>query len=150
MQDTVQRRHELLDSPQLSNAAAAAALSLGHPDKALEWLTDSLMHCLVDDLRAYSLALANHFSAIDWIRKCTPTTGITHSQLKDDTLSIDDRISLKQQESISILRRNGTIYSSISRALRIFFDLRNVQMCGVPDEGIIVITNVHDDHLGPQ
>jgi len=76
LENTVQRRHEsLADASQLSLAASAAALSLGHSDKALEWLVEG--RCIVwnqinqfrtpvDNLHAYNPALAERFSIQSW------------------------------------------------------------------------------------
>ena len=74
LENTVQRRHQtLVNSSQLSIAACAAALSLGPPDKALEWLAEgrcivwnqiNQLRTPVDELRAHDEDLADSFSAV--------------------------------------------------------------------------------------
>jgi hypothetical protein len=126
----------LVNSSQLSIAASAAALSLGHPDKALEWLVEgrcivwnqiNQLRTPVDELRVHNQSLADRFSAVSRELENAGSRSESQASAAQKRVSqwiIESRWK-NRQESISSSQKNGTSYSSpseISLALKIFSD----------------------------
>ena len=159
LENTIQSRHQsLLNSSQLSIAAAAAVLSFGHSDKALEWLIQG--RCIVwnqinqlrrplDQLRAYDPAIAERFSILS---RDLEVAGLrTDSRGRRDELSMDDKISLEEEARRRIkLAKDWEQLVGTIRNTPGFEDFLQPRKCAdimrrLPEEGPIVIINVHHD-----
>jgi len=154
LENTVQRRHETLtNSSQLPIDAAAAALSLDQPDKALEWLIEgrcivwnqiNQLRTPVDELHAHDQALADRFSAV---ARELENAG---SRSKSETgLTMDYRISSEEQaqKHIKLAKEWDKLLVTI-RNIPGFEDFLQPKRCAdimrnLPDEGAVVIINIH-------
>ncbi len=159
LQNTIQRRHEtLVDSSRLSIAACAAALSLDRSDKALEWLVEgrcivwnqiNQLRTPVDELYTHDRALAERFSTVS--RELEDAGSRTELRRTETSLSMDDRISLEKQagKHIKLAKERDRLLATI-RNITGFEDFLRPRQCAdimrrLPDEGLAVIINVHDD-----
>ena len=155
--NTVQRRHEaLVDSSQLSIAASAAALSQGRHDKALEWLVEG--RCIVwnqinqlrtplDRLRSHDPALAERLSTVS--QELENAGSRPESQISE--MGLDGQILLEKQAGwhIKLAKERDQLLSTI-RNITGFEDFLQPRKCAdimrrLPDEGAIVIVNIHND-----
>ena len=156
-ENTVQRRHEtLVDASQLSLAACATALSLDHPDQALEWLVEG--RCIVwnqinqlrtplDELRSHDPALAEGLSVLS---KALESAGLhTSSHKKQLELSMDDRVSLEDEARIRLkLAKDWEMLLETVRTIPRFRNFLRPRKCAdimssLPDEGPVIIVNIH-------
>ena len=161
LETTVQRRHEtLVDSSQLSTAAAAAALSLGHPDKALEWLVEgrciiwnqiNQLRTPVDELRAHDRALADRFSAVSMELEVAGSRSESRTISSETSLVTEDKISLEEQagKHIKLAKERDQLLVTI-RNIPSFEDFLRPKKCAdiirdLPEEGTSVIINIHED-----
>ena len=159
MDNTVQRRHEaLVDCSQLSLAASATAFSHGRHDKALEWLIEG--RCIVwnqinqlrtplDQLRSHDPVLAQRFSTVS--QELENAGSRSESQNSEISLSIDDQISLEKEarEHIKFAKERDQLLATI-RNIPGFEDFLQPRKCAdimsrLPDEGVVVIINIHND-----
>jgi hypothetical protein len=156
LEHTIQQRHLLLqDMSDLPLQAAAAACSLGHIDKALEWLEQG--RCLVwtqlnylrtpiDDLALHSPALAQHFLAVSKHLECTAARA-TPSQ---SCMSLSDKMSLEREAHthVKLATEWDELLHTIRTTLPGFHNFLKPSPCSaliqnLPDSGPIVIVNVH-------
>jgi len=162
VENTIQRRHEtLVGASQLSLAASAAALSLGHPDKALEWLVEG--RCIVwnqinqlrtpiDELRSYDPALADRLSNLS--RELENAGLRTDLRSKQTGLSMDDKISLEDEARTHLKHaRDWEKHLNTIRNIPQFKDFLRPRKCAdimdnLPEEGPVVIINIHSNHCG--
>jgi hypothetical protein len=155
---TVQRRHEiLLDTSQLSLAAAAIAISLDHADKALEWLVEgrcivwnqiNQLRTPVSELHSYDTDLAKRFSIL---ANELENAGLrlNSRRRKGEALSMDDKISLESETRTHIKHaKDWEELLDTIRAIPQFKDFLQPRQCAdimgrVPEEGPIIIINIH-------
>ncbi|KDR71440.1 hypothetical protein GALMADRAFT_74871 [Galerina marginata CBS 339.88] len=160
MEYTIGLRHRILvDIPDLSNAAAATAFSLGKPKKALEWLEQG--RCLVwtqlnnlrtplEDLASFDSDLANELSRI--------SQGLENAGLRNELVAIGtdadimiEKMALQDeaiagaklaQEWDQLLQKIRDIpkFKNFLRSAR-YHDLT----ARLPKAGPVVVINVHED-----
>jgi hypothetical protein len=148
----------LVDASQLSLAAAAAALSIGHPDKALEWLVEgrcivwtqiNQLRTPVDELRSYDPDLADRLSIL--------SKELENAGLRSDSrgvrtdLSMSDKMSLEDEARMHI--KHAKDWEQLLDTIRStpqFKDFLQPRKCaeimsGLPEEGPVIIINMHTD-----
>src|SRR6266540_223527 len=152
-ENTVQHRHaNLVDASQLSLAAAAAALSVDHPDKALEWLVEgrcivwnqiNQLRTPVDELRSYDPGLADLLSILSRV--------LENAGLRSDSrgirtdLSMNDKISLENEARMQIKHaKDWEQLLNRIRSIPRFKDFLQPRKCadimsGLPEEGPVII-----------
>lgn len=159
MENTVQRRHEtLVEYSRLSVAASTAALSVGRPDKALEWLAEgrcivwnqlNQLRTPVDKLRAYDQALADRLSSLSIALENAGSRMDPHSQGTEPSMKV--KISLQEEANSHIkLAKEWEELLSTIRSITGFEDFLQPRKCpdimsGLPDDGPVVIINVHEE-----
>lgn len=155
LETTIQRRHETLVG--LSQSTIAAAFSLGRPDKALEWLIEgrcivwnqiNQLRTPVDELRDQCPALAEQFSIVSMDLE---NAGSRTKSGNAESFSMDCKVSLAEQASKHVrLAKEWDDLLAIIRNTTGFDDFLRPRRCAdimrsLPDEGAIVIINVHPD-----
>ncbi len=161
LENTIQRRHKTLahsSESQLSIAASAVALSCSCPDKALEWLVEgrcivwnqiNQLRTPVDELRSHDPALAKRLSVLS--RELQDAGLRTDSRRKQTELSMDDKISLENEEGMHI--KHAKDWEQLLNTIRNipqFKDFLRPRKCAdimssLPKKGPIVIINIHRD-----
>jgi tetratricopeptide (TPR) repeat protein len=153
---TVKRRHLLLqDMSDLPLQAAAAACSLGHIDKALEWLEQG--RCLVwtqldhlrtpiDDLVQHDPALALHFLDVSKNLECATARG----DLSWPGMSLAEKIFLEKEAHAHLNLANewNDLLNTIRTTVPGFHNFLKPPLCSalmqsLPDSGPAVVVNVH-------
>jgi tetratricopeptide (TPR) repeat protein len=154
---TIQHQHlQLQDTSDLPLQAAAAACSLGHIDKALEWLEQG--RCLVwtqlnhlrtpiDDLLAHhNPDLAHCFLDVSKRLECAAAQ---NSPLQSG-MSLSDKISLekKAHTQLTLATEWDDLLHTIRTTLPGFHNFLQPSSCStlihnLPDSGPIVVVNVH-------
>jgi hypothetical protein len=158
-ESTVQRRHEtLFDASYLSLDAAAAALNLDRPDKAVEWLVEG--RCIVwnqinqlrsplEELRSYDPALAERLSNLS---RNLEMAGLRDDLRRQQTeLSMNDKISLENEARAHL--NHAKDWEQLLNDIRNipgFKDFLRPRKCAdimssLPKEGPVVIINIHPD-----
>jgi tetratricopeptide (TPR) repeat protein len=159
LENTIQRRHNTLANvSQLSISASTAALSLDRPDKALEWLIEG--RCIVwtqinklrsplTELRAHDRALADRLFLVS--RELENVGSRSKPRGSQKALSMDQKISLEEQAGrhIKLAKEWDQLLATIRRIAG-FEDFLRPRKCAdimrkLPDEGVIVVINIHDD-----
>jgi hypothetical protein len=155
LEHTIQQRHQLLqDMSDLPLKAAAAACSLGHVDKALEWLEQG--RCLVwtqlnhlrtplDDLVLHDSELAQRFLDVS---KSLERTAARNSPIQSG-MSLSDKMSLEKEAHTQLnlaMEWNDLLHTI--RTLPGFHNFLQPSPCStlihnLPDSGPIVVINVH-------
>lgn len=160
MEYTIGLRHRILvDNPDLSNAAAATAFSLGKPKIALEWLEQG--RCLVwnqlnnlrtplDDLASFDSQLADDLSRI--------SQSLENAGLRDESVLIGtdadimvEKMALQDEATASVkLAQEWEQLLEKIRDIPKFKDfLRPTRYCDLiarlPKAGPVVVINVHED-----
>ncbi|PPQ80702.1 hypothetical protein CVT26_007402 [Gymnopilus dilepis] len=154
MENTSKRRYEVLrDSPELSTAAAAAALSVNQPAKALEWLEEgrcivwnqlNQLRTPVDSLRAHHPDLADQLMLL--------SRQLEHMQARDDRqsaveLPLRAQISLETEAShhLMLSKEREQLLATIRErpGFESFFRPRKCAdlMKIVPENGVVVVIN---------
>jgi hypothetical protein len=156
LEHTVKHRHLLLqDMSDLPLQAAAAACSLGHIDKALEWLEQG--RCLVwtqlnhlrtpiDDLVQHDPALAQHFLDISKNLECAAARGSS----SQPSMSLTEKISLEKEAHAHLNLANewNNLLNTIRTTIPGFHNFLKPPLCSaliqsLPDSGPAVVVNVH-------
>jgi hypothetical protein len=135
--------------------AAATACSLGHIDKALEWLEQG--RCLVwtqlnhlrtpiDDLVQHDPALAQHFLAISKNLECAAA----HRSSLQPSMSLTEKISLEKEAYAHLKLANewNDLLNTIRTTVPGFHNFLKPSLCSaliqnLPDSGPVVVVNVH-------
>ena len=160
LEDTIQRRHQsLINFSRLSIAASAAALSHGHSDLALEWLVEgrcivwnqiTQLRTPVDKLRVHNQSLADRFSAVSMELENAGSRSESRFSSPETTLSMDQRASLEEQagKHMKLAKERDQLLVTI-RGTPGFEDFLLPKKCadimsGLPNEGPVVIVNIHD------
>jgi len=156
---TIQQRHtNLTEISSLTSSAASAAFTLGHFEKALEWLEQG--RCLVwsqlnqlrtplDDLHAHDEDLAQRFSAISGALE---TSGSRHGLegLSGDA-SLSQKMSLQDEAHlhIKLAREWSKLLDEIRSTPRFRDFLRPPRpshlLKNLPQDGIVILLNVDKD-----
>jgi hypothetical protein len=156
LEHTIQQRHLLLqDMSDLPLQAAAAACSLGHIDKALEWLEQG--RCLVwtqlnhlrtpiDDLAHHNLDLAHHFLDVSKRLECAAGR---NTPLQSG-MPLSDKMSLEKaaHAHLTLAMEWNDLLHTIRTTLSGFHNFLRPSPCStlihnLPDSGPIVVVNVH-------
>jgi hypothetical protein len=135
--------------------AAAAACSLGHIDKALEWLEQG--RCLVwtqlnhlrtpiDDLIQHNPALAQHFLDVSKKLECAAARGGSWQP----GMSLTEKISLEKEAHAHLNLANewNDLLKTICTTVPGFHNFLKPPLCSaliqsLPDSGHAVVINVH-------
>ena len=158
-ESTIQRRHQtLIDTSQLSLAASAAALSLDHPDKALEWLVEgrcivwnqiNQLRTPVNELHSHDQGLAERFTILS--SKLENAGLRTDLRRKQTELSMDDKISLEDETRMHLKHaKDWEELLTTIRNIPQFQDFLQPRKCAdimssLPKAGSIVVINIHTD-----
>jgi len=145
-------------SPDDGHAAEVDIWGIGYPDKALEWLVEgrcivwnqiNQLRTPVDELRAHDRALSERVSAVS--RELENAGSRWESRRTKTSLSMDDKISLEEQagKHINLAKEWDQLLASI-RNIPGFEDFLQPRKCidimrQLPDEGVIVVINIHSD-----
>jgi len=146
----------LVDASQLPLAASAAALSLQHPDNALEWLVEgrrivwtqiNWLRTPLDELRSHDAALSERLTNL--------SRGLKNAELRTDScrkqtgLSMNHRTSLEDEARIYIkFAKDWEMLLEMIRSIPRFKDFLRPRksaniMSSLPEDGTIVIINIH-------
>jgi hypothetical protein len=135
--------------------AAAAACSLGHIDKALEWLEQG--RCLVwtqlnhlqtpiDDLVQHNPALAQHFLDVSKNLECVSA----RAGSLQPGMSLTEKISLEKEAHAHLNLANewNKVCNTIRTTVPGFHNFLKPPLCSaliqnLPDSGPVVVVNVH-------
>jgi len=147
----------LLDTSQLSLAAAAIAISLDQADKALEWLVEgrcivwnqiNQLRTPVAELRSYDTGLAKRFSILSTeLENAGWRAG--SQRHKGKALLMDDGISLENETRMHIKHsKDWEELLDTIRKIPQFKDFLRPRKCAdimgrLPEEGPIVIINIY-------
>jgi hypothetical protein len=158
-ENTVQRRHEtLVDISQLPLAASAVALSMDHPDIALEWLVEgrcivwnqiNQLRTPVDELRSRHPALAGRLSRLSRDLENAGLRTVSRSNYSE--LSMDAKISLEDEAGIHLKHaKDWEELLDTIRNIHQFKDFLRPRKCAdimgsLPEEGPVIIINIHPD-----
>jgi len=160
MEYTIGLRHRILvDTPDLSNAAAATAFALGKPKTALEWLEQGRclvwnqlnnLHTPLDDLASFDSNLADDLSRI--------SQGLENAGLRNESVPIGtdadimvEKMALQDEatSSVKLAREWDQLLQKIRNIPKFENFLRPTQYCDLiarlPKAGPVVIINVHED-----
>ena len=153
-------RHRILvDIPDLSNAAAATAFSLGKPRIALEWLEQGRglvwnqlnnVRTPLEDLASFDSKLANDLSRI--------SQGLENTGLRDESVTIgtDADIMVEKmalQDEATASAKLAQEWDQLLQKIRNIPEFKNflqpVRYCDLiaclPKAGPVVVINIHED-----
>ncbi|KAF8872390.1 CHAT domain-containing protein [Gymnopilus junonius] len=159
LDNTVKRRHDLLiDSSQLPIVAAAAALSVNRPDRALEWLEQgrcivwnqiNQLRTPVEDLHAFNPTLADKFTSIS--KQLEYAGSRIDPRHTEGTLSMGAKISLENEayNHLKLAKERDEVLASI-RNIPGFENFLLPRKCvdlmsTFPEDGPVVIINGDED-----
>ena len=157
---TIGLRHRILvDIPDLSNAAAATAFSLGKPRIALEWLEQGRglvwnqlnnVRTPLEDLASFDSKLANDLSRI--------SQGLENTGLRDESVTIgtDADIMVEKmalQDEATASAKLAQEWDQLLQKIRNIPEFKNflqpVRYCDLiaclPKAGPVVVINIHED-----
>ena len=160
MEYTIGLRHRILvDTPDLSNAAAATAFALGKPKTALEWLEQGRclvwnqlnnLHTPLDDLASFDHDLADDLSRV--------SQALENAGLRNESVPIGtdadimvEKMALQDEatSSVKLAREWDQLLQKIRDIPKFKNFLRPTQYCDLierlPKAGPVVIINVHED-----
>ncbi|PPQ97438.1 hypothetical protein CVT26_006774 [Gymnopilus dilepis] len=164
LEQTIEKRHEHLqvaDISSISASAAAAALSAGRPELALEWLEQgrclvwgqlSELRTPVEELRAYDAKLGEEVVRVSKALDSAGSRTLSATQLGHDQHAPERARASLEAESLShikLAKRWTQLIQSVWRIPQFKDFLRppsaSSLLQNLPPFGVVVVLNVHQD-----